>query len=288
MKGSWGMDRTQLYESLDRFLAALDAGDPSRAGLADRCLFSENNVMLEPGDGMWNTITGRDPDDLRFADVSKGEVGVFTSIDESGEGALLGLRLKVESGAIVEAEAVVARPAESLTPFLTTDIKPRPEFLDVLSEEERTPRERMIELADGYFATLQLNDGTIRTVFEPGCDRRENGMQTTNIKHPKLAWWSELGCEEQFKLGIYRYDDRLRARRFPLVDEERGIVCAGGFIDHAGKLRKYRLTDGRELDGFFRRPHSFYLLELFKIRGGAIQSIEAVFTTVPYHMPTVW
>ncbi|MEZ5744785.1 MAG: hypothetical protein R3D89_13955 [Sphingomonadaceae bacterium] len=43
----------------------------------------------------------------------------------------------------------------------------------------------------------------------------------------------KMGREEQFRLGWYRYDE-LRARRFPLVDEERGIVLAHGFIDHYG------------------------------------------------------
>jgi len=31
-----------------------------------------------------------------------------------------------------------------------------------------------------------------------------------------------LGCKAQFELGNFRYDDRLRARRYPLVDVERG------------------------------------------------------------------
>jgi hypothetical protein len=38
----------------------------------------------------------------------------------------------------------------------------------------------------------------------------------------------------------------------------------------------------------FRRPHSFVLLEAFKIRGGKIQQVEASFITVPYNMPSVW
>ncbi len=39
----------------------------------------------------------------------------------------------------------------------------------------------MIALADGYFSTLQLNDGTIRTRFAPDCNRVEKiGVQTTN------------------------------------------------------------------------------------------------------------
>ena len=82
--------------------------------------------------------------------------------------------------------------------------------------------------------------------------------------------------------------DRLRDRRFPLVDEEKGIVLAGGFIDHCGKVGDYTLTDGTPASSPVRRPHSYYLAEAFKIREGAIEQIEAVFHTVPYHMPGVW
>ena len=112
-------------------------------------------------------------------------------------------------------------------------------------------------------------------------------MQTTNNAGFPLPI-ARLGCEEQFRLGWYRYDDRLRARRFPLVDEERGIVLAYGFIDHRGVVGEYTLTDGTPASSPVRRPHSYYLAEAFKIRDGAIEQIEADFITVPYHMPSPW
>jgi hypothetical protein len=146
----------------------------------------------------------------------------------------------------------------------------------------------MIGLADGYFSTLERNDGTLRTRFHPGCNRVENGVQTTNNPGLEFLPSARLGCEAQFRLGIYRYDDRLRARRYPLVDVERGLVLAGAFIDHCGRVGRYRLTDGTEVESPVRRPHSFSLLELFKLRAGAIEQIEANFITVPYHMPCAW
>jgi hypothetical protein len=53
-------------------------------------------------------------------------------------------------------------------------------------------------------------------------------------------------------------------------------------------LGTYKLADGKVVDSPVRRPHSYYLMELFKIRNGKIQQIEAVFITVPYHMPSPW
>jgi hypothetical protein len=127
----------------------------------------------------------------------------------------------------------------------------------------------------------------IRTRFHPHCNRVENGVQTTNNPDFPLPI-ARLGCEAQFALGWYRYDDELRARRFPLVDIERGIVLAHGFIDHSGRLGDYELTDGTRVASPIRRPHSYYLAEAFKIRDGAIEQVEAVFHTVPYRMPSPW
>jgi len=147
----------------------------------------------------------------------------------------------------------------------------------------------MVRLSNGYFDTLQLNDGTIHTRFHPDCQRVENGVQTTcNPEFAKIVPVSALGCEAQFRMGNYRYDDALRARRFPLVDEERGLVLAFGFIDHSGRLDTYQLTDGRTVKSPVRRPHSFYISELFKIDHGMICQIEANFITVPYRMPSPW
>ena len=159
---------------------------------------------------------------------------------------------------------------------------------EILEDEQRRPRAQMIALADGYFDTLQLNDGTLFTTFAETCLRVENGVQTTNNPDFPVGAVAALGCEEQFRLGAYRYDDRLRGRRFTLVDEERGLVLASGFIDHSGQLGEYALTDGRVISAPLRRPHSFYLMELFKLNDGAIEQIEAVFVTVPYNMPSPW
>jgi hypothetical protein len=48
------------------------------------------------------------------------------------------------------------------------------------------------------------------------------------------------------------------------------------------------LSDGREVKSPIRYPHSFYLLELFKIDDGKIRQIESVFVTVPYGMLSPW
>jgi hypothetical protein len=279
--------RDDLYAALDRYLDALLAREPARIAWAPGALTTENNVALEPGDGLWATITGRGDYDLRFADVETGQVALFTTVEETRDTSGACIRLGLRGDAVAEVETIVVRQADEALVFPDPKFERKPVMETPVPEGERSSRAGMIALADGYFSTLEKNDGTLHTRFHPGCNRIENGVQTTN--NPDFfVPVAGLPCEEQFRLGNYRYDDRLRARRFPLVDEERGIVFAHGFIDHCGTLGEYELTDGTKVSSPIRRPHTFYLSEAFKIHDGAIEQIEANFITVPYHMPSPW
>lgn len=279
--------RAELYAVLDGFVDALRARDITRASWAAELFYSENNVRLTPPDGLWNTITALGPYDLRFADEETGQVALFTCVEETNAVSPAAFRLEVKDGAIAGVEALIARNADEGFPFLGQSFEPKPVMEAGVPPERRSSRANMIALADGYFATLERNDGTIRTRFHPDCNRVENGVQTTNNPDFPVPV-ARMACEEQFRLGNYCYDDRLRGRRFPLVDTERGIVLAHGFIDHCGIIGDYELTDGTKVSSPIRRPHSYYLAEAFKIADGAIEQIEAVFLTVPYNMPSPW
>lgn len=279
--------RADLYAVLDRYLDALRARDFARLDWGPGVFNTENNVRLEPGDGVWNTATAVGPYDLRFADEATSQVAVFTTIEETNAVSPACIRIGVQDGAIAEVETVVARNADEGFPFLGQKFERKPVMETPVPAGENSPRAELIEIANGYFETLEQNDGVVRTRFFPDCNRVENGVQTTNNPDFPLPI-ARMGCVEQFSTGWYRYDDRLRARRFPLVDEERGIVLAYGFIDHCGIVGEYTLTDGTPASSPVRRPHSYYLAEAFKIRTGAIEQIEANFLTVPYHMPSPW
>ena len=282
-------DRSCLYQLLDRYLAALKTHQAAEAGFAPGARTTENNVSLKPGDGLWATITGLGDYDLRFADVQTGSIGFYGVVREGDTASPFAVRLKVHAGRITEAEILVARPQEAGVPFVTTAIGTLPVLTQMVPAAERSSRQRMIALANGYFDTLQRNDGVLHTAFSDDCNRREDGFQTTNRKDSTYGETPRLGCAAQFRLGWYRFDDRLRARRYMVVDEERGLVMTAAFIDHAGKVGQYILTDGRTANStLFRRPHSYCLLETFKIRAGKIEQVEAVFTTVPYRMPSPW
>jgi hypothetical protein len=282
------LNRAALYGALEDYLAALGRKDPGAVNWSPDPFITENNVRLVADDGLWGTIERVGDYRLMFADEATRQVGYFGTVIEPMDESAYTLRLGFdEAGRVAQAETIVVRQVDSSPRFENQRFYDKP----ILNAPAQAPvsREEMIALADGYFATLQLNDGTIRTKFHPDCNRVENGVQTTNNpEFAKLVPVAGLGCEAQFRTGNYRYDDRLRGRRFPLVDEERGLVFAFGFIDHSGRLDEYALTDGTKVKSHIRRPHSYYLGELFKIDHGMICQIEANFITVPYHMPSPW
>lgn len=277
-------NRDELYALAERYLQALAARDAGAVPFAESAFVTENNVVLARGDGCWNTATAVHPYRLFMAEPEAGQVAVFSAIEESDALNPICVRLEVAGGQITGVETVVARNKDEGFPFGPQHYVDKPEMALPVKP---APREELVRIANGYFETIERNDGTIRTTFHPLCNRVENGVQTTNNADFPLPI-AKLGCEAQFALGWYRYDDDLRARRFPLVDVEQGLVLAYGFIDHSGRLGDYHLTDGTPARSPVRRPHSYYLAEAFKIVDGAIRQVEADFLTVPYRMPSPW
>jgi len=283
-------DRICLYKFADSYLDAMLKGDVSRLPLAKDVKFTENGVQMKVGDGLWNTINGKRNYSLRLADPAQGQVALVEVIMEHDTPGILAARLQVKDGKITEIETVLSRKIDT-SPFPATEGLEKSSALwaDTVPANKRVRRERMISVADGYFDTLQQNDGHLFTDFTNDCDRVENGLKTTNNATIPNYDIAKMGCAEQFRLGQYIYDDRLRDRRFPLVDEEKGIVLAAGFMDHSGKIVDVTWTDGKtRTKSVFFYPHSFVLIELFKIDGNAIKRVEAVFASMPYNMPSVW
>ena len=281
-----------LLEYARNYIEALADRDYSRARLAPDVIFAENNVVMPVGnDGLWGTISGVRDGEMLVADEQTGNAAWFGIVEEHGNPAYLAVRIQVEDGLITEIESVVNRLPDMPKPFGNPDtVTHHPAWSEILPVEQRRSRERLVAVADGYFNTVELNDGDVFTLFDPDCSRLENGVSTTsgstNIDGGGNAANIASGCEEQFRLGIYRINKRIRDRRYPLIDEQRGVVVGSGFFDHANTFDRYTLTDGREMRTVLKWPNSITLLEAFKIRNGRIWLIEAVFTYVPYFMPS--
>ena len=158
--------REGLYEALDRFRDALAARDAARLEWSPALRYTENNVALEPGDGLWNTLTALGPYDLRFADASHGQAALFTCVAETDAVSPCAIRLGFRDGVVEEAEIVVARNKDEGFAFHGQRFDDKPAMLADVPEAERVSRAEMIALANGFIdhsgrlGEYQLTDGT--------------------------------------------------------------------------------------------------------------------------------
>ena len=285
-------NRACLEGVADAYMAALAKRDPRAAPLAKFVKFTENNVALEIGDGLWGTVTkvSDGASVLKVADPKTGMVGWWGAVSEKDVLSPIAVRLKVENGKITEVETMVARKSYigANFPMDVSNLKHDPLWYQPLPANQRMSREKLITYADGYFSTLELNDGVLRTDFSDDCARLENGLWTAGNPDPKASANSKQNCGAQFKTGQFHIDDRVRDRRHFLVDEERGIVMSAGWIDHAASQTEITLTDGTKRPSGIKAPHNWSLLEMFKVHNGKLARIEAAFIAVPYRMPSPW
>jgi hypothetical protein len=301
-------NRDCLIRIADEYMAAMMRHDPSGLPWARAVIFTENNVQLQVGDGLWNTLTAVSASStLKFADPVTGQAAYFTIIKEGDEAEVYNMRLKVEDGQISEIESIIDRkttaPGASNPP---EEMQQDPILLQDVAPDERAPRERMVAFADGYFSTLERNDGTLFAPFDPMCARIEHGASTDpsrkvgpNPVYPdgKLDYNQylieaknhALSCSDALKSGFFRADNAIRDRRFVMVDERKGLVLGIVFIDHAGDVHDYTLSDGTTtLHSDVKHPYTTNMFEVFKIVHGKIRFAEAALAHVPYKMPSIW
>lgn len=286
--------RACLSKMLDEYLAALLAHDPSRLPLAEGVRFSENNVPLRVGDGLWNTIDKVDSYRLPFIEPEAGEAGMFGVVEEHGHPAHFALRLKVAGGKITEIETIVLRPRANNGFGRPEAMHRRAAFYGDIPKDKRLTRVQLVEIANSYFETLQQNHGVVFAPFASDCHRIEDGIATTNnparsqTGRPDQAGIKKMGCEAQFKTGFFQFVTHIRDRRFPIVDRQKGLVYAAAFFDHRGDMPMVKLTDGRVVPTNYDIPWSWQIGELFKISDNKIQQVEALVMYTPYGHPDLW
>src|SRR5579875_2934306 len=196
-------DRACLYGFVDQYLHALVDKSPSELPWAKMVRFTENNVSLQVGDGLWGTISGLGPEDLRAADPEHGQVAYFGVVYENGSPGYFALRMKIVDRKISEVETLVDRPGNGPGPFgdpaKMTELPFMKEFLPL---PQRTPRARMIALAAA--GKMACGPRTIRTptrnsilcspspdVFPASRDSSSATIAgTIACAHGAFRWWT--------------------------------------------------------------------------------------------------
>ncbi|HTR48160.1 MAG TPA: hypothetical protein VMM16_12315 [Verrucomicrobiae bacterium] len=280
-------DRACLNGIVDQYLAAMVAHDPSHLPLAKNVKFTEDGVQLQLGDGLWATAGSLGTYKLYFAEPSAGAVGAYAIVQENGAAVILMLRLKVVKHQITEIETLVAR--KQTTSILNTDnlTEPRPIFLETIPPADRPSRQEMVSMVGKYFDGIEQGNGDI-VPFAPDAIRIENGIQTCpgSASSPLGA----LGCAAQLSTKIFTYIQSVNPRRFPIVDEERGLVLAIVRFNHPATQQTVEVAGhGKMTMGKYSQwPNSTQIAELFKIKDRKIKEITAVIVTAAYKAPMGW
>lgn len=227
-------DRPCLKTMLDRYLNAVVQHNPAAASLSAGYRETQNSVVKRPGAGLWQTATALGKLQRRYFDTENGQVGYFGTIEESGGPAITTLRLRVENGKITEAEWFAARKGDAgIGP--QAGAQANAAFYDANYLLEHAPPQRtagkaglsradLIGITNSYFDGLSAHDGML-IVAHPGCVRLENGVSTTQRPAPGG------GLTDCTSNGAMANIFAVTARRYPIVDEEAGVVLALGVFE---------------------------------------------------------
>jgi hypothetical protein len=283
---------------LDDVLAAFVSRQPAALSGAR---YTENGVELPIGEGLWATADRIGPYRHDFFDVAEGQAAAFVTVTEGETRSIMAVRVREAGGAVREIETVIARPPlfGGVSAFgdgpAQLDEGGGPDAGWFGDAGPRLPREDLRRVADQYFVGLERNDGRGDYPFADDCVRVENGFRTTQVppspgagKTPYFEAFRALSAKEQFETGYFAFVDRIRERRYPVIDPARGVVFAFAFFDHSGTVRDYRLADGTRVHSQVERPFSWMIAEAFRIERGLITRIEALMTECPYGMGSGW
>ena len=288
-------DRDCMIGMVDLYLDANIAHDPSRLPLQKNVKFTENGQHLEPGEGLWRTMSGRGTYRMVIPDLVAGRVAFLGSIVEEDAPAMLALQMKIVDHKITEIETLVQHDSKSAAGFDKIGF----DWTGEVVKGARMKREDLVKIANLYFSGMQMNDGKGDYPFADDCSRIENGTFTTGQPTPEgkvrpdpktaTMYSGQWTCMEQFKSGLLHFVSRIRDRRYVAVDPDRGLVFSFIFFDHdAGSTRTFKVPDGRTVTAGPKQPWTWELAEAFKIENGKIRQIQAIMERAPFGMNSGW
>jgi len=311
-------NRSCLIETADDYLRALVAHDPSAVPLADAIIFVENIVRKSPGEGLWESAVAP-PDSFAIyvpdeVNQSVGFLGMMSrlaappapqaasaeerarfeaSAPRSEQPVLVAIRLRLEDGAIVEAEHLLTGVRDT---FIANLAEPRSGLVTEVPAGSRRSHAELIAIGASYYDALDDNDGTLMP-FAPDCLRQENGMITAGAgagAGPNNAGTGQIArdCAGQLSSNVMAYIDRIENRRVFAADPVTGLVMGLSHFRHPMDGGPYEVTtiDGKaEMREMSFAPFDLPAAHVFKIGAdGMVHEIEAMGFMAPYNSPTGW
>lgn len=269
-------DRACLTAQVDAYYAALKARSAALLPQAARARITENGSERKLADTLW---AGSPVPVWRFdiANPRRGDVASEAVLrNADGSKTMFMVRLKVQGGAITEIETIKANKGEAdrlWDPDRLTTVSPR--LTLSLRETDRDSYYDLIGTAESYWRAFQTN-GTPRyrrARILADSLRFENGLQTTGLVRDGVHNDTSRGFDEGKFIGRNIWD-----RRYPVVDEERGIVLS---------IVRFGLKAGAKSQSV-ATSNDRLVAEFFAIQNSQISEIHAVLFNLPDDKPTGW
>jgi hypothetical protein len=307
-------NRDCLYAFVDKYFDAMLSRCACNIAMAPGAKYTENELAVKPGEGMWKTFSGRGTYRVYLADPANGEVGYYGDITEDA-GLLPGviaLRMKVKDHRIVELETITVREqkrpkgglglntAGIMTPRMFDELNPKgfispsAVLLEPIGDTET--REQLVAATKGYFDAYAQGKGSAAS-FAAQCARRENGFAAVNNPdgpapdkaQPSFHVFSE-SCTAELDRGFFSGFAKVRDARPLVVDQKQGLVLDLAFFDNEGDVKSVAVAGmgNVAVPVEYRRPFTFMAPQLFKIEGGKIREIEGLSWAVPFGMRPAW
>ena len=269
-------DRACLTGFADIWFAALAANQPSAVPMAADARITNNGRLARLDEAFWD---GAEKTVYRWDIVNEhlGDSATMAVVQNAdGSKTIIMVRLKSKDGHITETEIIRANQGEAdrlWAPDNLTEVSPALQLS--IRTADRDSYYDLIAVADGYFRAFQTN-GTPDyhpAKLLPDSKRFENGVQTTGLVRNGVY----VSTAEGFAAGRF-IGRNLWDRRYPVVDEERGIVLA---------ILRFGMKEGM-VSQSAATANDRLVAEFFAIKAGMIQEIHAVLFNLPDAEPTGW
>ena len=262
-------DRACTLQVAEAVLAALQSGQPGKR-LPRGLRLTENGRDIRPPDSQlaaFRTVTWLHA----FAGPSGGMAGFNGAAEAYGGPAVFSVRIKLKGEQVTEVETLVVRRTEAPV-FAPQSMAGTPAWDQVIPPERRRSRADLIATADAWLSRLTPTDDP-GEASAPPCDLTENGARSTPVPM----------CRNVAGLGGATV---VRDRRWPLVDETRGLVWGLAVADLPNGTAPIA---GKPLAQSKKGvPHSALTAALFRIDAGGILAVELVVRDLPLGATTGW
>jgi len=250
LAASTNCNRACLKGLAEQYMGAVVKHDPAAAPLAVGYRHTENALVIAAGEGVWKTVTALGKLQRYYMDPVQGSAGFYGTLVEGADGIVATVRIKVDDRKVSEAEWIIARkdtggpggPGPGSTSTAGAEASPPPDA--VLPRDKRVTRNALIALTNAYFDSLQTSNDKL-FIAHQNWARLENGIGTGEGPGgygrgagagpyqgragnaagragggAAAGRGAALGPSEGVCAGMCG----VTARRYPVVDEEAGVV----------------------------------------------------------------